>query len=85
MLTEAEERIARLEAAIQTSAQKSKIAYLPGVVEACYRQAAVSPDKQIFVYREIVLRQVVNEKQAEEIAQACAGDAPSMSLRHRTC
>lgn len=37
MLTEAEERIARLEAAIQTPTQKSKIAYLPGVVEACLR------------------------------------------------
>lgn len=37
MLAETEERIARLEAALQAPAQKSKIAYLPGVVEACLR------------------------------------------------
>lgn len=37
MLSEIEERIARLEAAIEALAQKSKIVHLPGVVEACLR------------------------------------------------
>ncbi len=41
-----------------------------------YLQAAIGPDKQIFVYRELVLRQVVDEAQAEEIARVCADDAP---------
>lgn len=48
MLTETEDRITRLEAAIQAPAQKSKIAYLPGVVEACLRDLkgtfATDPD-----------------------------------------
>ena len=41
-----------------------------------YLQAAVSPDKQIFVYREIVRRQMVDEAQAEELASVCAQDPP---------
>jgi hypothetical protein len=37
MLAETEERIARLEVMVQAPAQKSRIAYLPDVVEACLR------------------------------------------------
>ncbi len=41
-----------------------------------YLQAAIAPDKRIYVYREIVRRQMVDEAQAEEIAHVCADDSP---------
>lgn len=43
-----------------------------------YLQAAISSDRQIFVYRELVLRQAVDETQAEEIARVCGRDIPDV-------
>ena len=37
MLTETEERIAHLETALQASAEKPTVVYLPSMVEACLR------------------------------------------------
>lgn len=41
-----------------------------------YLQAAVGPDKRIYIYREIVMRGKVDTAQAEEIARVCANDQP---------
>ena len=41
-----------------------------------YLQAAISQDKRIYLYREIVRLQMVDERQAEEIYQACRNDPP---------
>ncbi len=37
MLTETEERMARLEASLQAPAEKPKVVYLPSVAEACLK------------------------------------------------
>jgi hypothetical protein len=41
-----------------------------------YLQAAISPDRRIYLYRELVRLQMVDQAQAEEIANTCAGDPP---------
>ena len=41
-----------------------------------YLQAAVSPDRRTFVYREVSRLLMVNEAQAEEIVRVCRDDPP---------